>query len=66
MNGINANSDAVSEKLETAPDKFTACSLSSCRPYADLITPQSIPSRIYTWRNAMFLAIPDAPSGADK
>jgi hypothetical protein len=33
---------------------------------ADLITPQSIPSRIYTWRDAMFLAIPDAPSGADK
>jgi hypothetical protein len=32
MNGINANSDAVSEKLETAPNKFTACSLSSCRP----------------------------------
>ena len=30
MNGINANSDAVSEKLKTAPNKFTAC---SCRPY---------------------------------
>jgi hypothetical protein len=32
MNGINANSNAVSEKLETATNKFTACSLSSCRP----------------------------------
>jgi hypothetical protein len=33
---------------------------------AVLIMPQSIPSGIYTSRNAMFLAIPDAPSGADK
>ena len=32
MNGNNVNSDAVSEKPETAPNKFTACSLSSCRP----------------------------------
>ena len=24
MNGINTNSDAVSEKQETAPNKFTA------------------------------------------
>jgi hypothetical protein len=61
MNGINASSDAVWEKLETAPNKFTACSLSSWRPCkCVLITPQSIPSGIYTWRNAMFLAIPDA------
>ena len=33
---------------------------------AVFITPQSIPSGIYTWRNAMFLAIPGASSGADK
>jgi hypothetical protein len=67
MKGIDANSDAVSEKLETAPNKFTACSLSSCRPVnAVFITPQSIPSGIYTWRNSMLLAIPDALSGADK
>jgi hypothetical protein len=32
MNGTIANSDAVLEKLETAPNKFTAPSLSSCRP----------------------------------
>ena len=33
MNGNNVNSDAVSEKLETAPSEFTARSLSLCRPY---------------------------------
>jgi hypothetical protein len=33
MNGNNVNSDAVSEKLETAPNEFTARSLSLCRPY---------------------------------
>jgi hypothetical protein len=67
MKGIDVNSDAVSEKPETAPNKFTrARYLHADLVNADLIMTQSIPSRIYTWRNAMFLAIPDAPSGADK
>jgi hypothetical protein len=44
MNGIDANSDAVSEKLETAPNKFTAArylhaDLVKCRPYNAAIYP---------------------------
>ena len=64
MNGINANSRRSWKPLPTNSPR--ARYLHADLVNAELITPQSIPSGIYTWRNAMLLAIPDASSGADK